>query len=125
EAQNEKARRAGLENLAELARLLGQVEGIHRARYRDVGVRVEARDKLPAAVPQVALDFEYGFRAALAGPPAAAEFLAHRVIGHVGDVADHAGDGEPAHGAGSAVVVAAVEIRVGDNGLAPHLVESD
>jgi hypothetical protein len=56
----------------------------------------------------------------------AAEFLAHGVVGQVGDVADHARQGEAAGGHHAVlVVVAAVELRVFEDGLAGYFVEGD
>ena len=55
-----------------------------------------------------------------------AELALHRVVGQVGDVADHARDAQaaPRHHA-VRVVVAAVEVGVGDDGAARDLVEGD
>ena len=57
---------------------------------------------------------------------AAAEFLGHRIVGQIGDVADHARQLEPARRHHAVrVVMAAVEFGVGEDGLARDLVEGD
>ena len=49
----------------------------------------------------------------------------HRVVAHIGDVAHHARHGQPAPGRRAAVIVAFVPVRIGHNGLPPHLIEGD
>ncbi len=57
---------------------------------------------------------------------ATAEFLAHRVIRQVGDVPDHPRQHQAAFGDHAAFLErATVKFRVGENGLAGHLVERD
>ncbi len=79
-------------------------------------------------MPQIGFDLEFDVEIELESPLAqlAAEFLGHRVVGKIGDVTDHAGDAQPALWHHTLrVVIAAVEIRVGRNRLARHLVECD
>jgi hypothetical protein len=100
---------------------LGEVEPIHGARDVDVAVGVEAVDELVAAIVQIALYFELIGRA-----HAAAEFFAHAFIGHIRDVAYHAGESEAAAGGLAAtVVVAAVPIGIRHDGLAADFIEAD
>ncbi|MCY1528399.1 hypothetical protein D9M68_635020 [compost metagenome] len=83
-------------------------------------------------VAQVGLHLELdvvavAVRAVLGGRAlGAAELLGHVVVGQIGDVADHARHRQAAarHGV-LRVVVAAVEIRIGNDGAARHLVETD
>ena len=106
-----------------------RVEVVERARDQQVGVGVEVLAELVALVAQVALDLELDVLrrvAEAAVAQLAAELGLHRVVGQVRDVADHARHAQPArrHHA-VAVVVAAVEVGVGDDGAARHLVERD
>src|SRR5260370_17921414 len=89
---------------------------------------MEAGYKLAPAIPQIALDLkidgeiesEFLF---FAQP--ATEFLAHGLVAHIGDVADHAGDGEAAARRLAAVIIALTPVRIGHDGLPTDFVECD
>ena len=76
---------------------------------------------------QVGLDLEFGAIAVHeAVAQVAAELLGHDIVGQIGDVADHARDLETAYRHHAVtVIVPAMKIRIGDDGLARHLVEGD
>ena len=107
----------------------GRVKVVQRAGDQQVGVGVKVFAELVALVAQVALDLELdvlGGVAQLGSAHLAAELLFHRVVAEVGDVADHAGHPQAAaRQHAMRTVVAAVEIGVGDDGAAGHLVEGD
>ena len=105
-----------------------RVEVVERLGDAQVGVGVEVGRELVALVAQVGLDLEVDVEveARRAAAQHAAELLRHRLARDVGDVADHARDAQAAHRHHALlVVVAAVEIRVGHDRLARHLVEGD
>ena len=106
-----------------------RVEVVQRAGDQQVGVGVEVLAELVTLVPQVALDLELDVLRAVSefgGAQCAAELLLHRIVGQVGDVADHARHAQAALGDQAVgVEVAAVEVGVGDDGAAGHLVEGD
>ena len=104
-----------------------QVEVIRRLGDVKQRVGVEPVHELAALVVQVALHLEVageveGERAAV---QAAAELLAHGLVGQVGDMTDHARHRQAVGRAGGAVVVAALPGRVGHDRLPGHLVEGD
>ena len=105
-----------------------RIEVVERLRDPEVGVRVEVGRELVALVPQVRLDLELDVEAELelALAQCAAEFLGHGIVGQIRDVTEHAREPQTAarHDA-VGVVVPAVEIRVGRDGLPRHLVECD
>ncbi|CAE6960098.1 conserved protein of unknown function [Ectopseudomonas oleovorans] len=107
----------------------GRVEVVQRLGHQQVGVGVEAAGELLALVAQVALDLELDaveVVVELLALQATAEFLAHGVIGQVGDVADHARQHQAALGNHALLLeMAAMELRVGEDGLARHFVEGD
>ena len=104
-----------------------EVEQVHRARNSEVGVGVEAANEGAALMVQVALHLELvAEQGGRALAQAAAEFAGERFLGDVGDVGRHACHGEAAGRYDSVLLVAsAVPIRVGEDGLAPDLMESD
>ena len=106
-----------------------RVEVVERAGDQQVGVGVEIVAELVALVAQVAFDLELGLQRAVAESPvaqAAAELLRHRVVAHVGDVADHAGHAQAPFGHRAVgIEVPAVKVGVGHDGAASHLVEGD
>ena len=128
EADHQEARLRLLQGGGQRSVAVGQVEIVHRLGDVEVRVGVEAVDELAAAIAQVALHFEIHVEAeaeVLLAAQAAAELLAHGIVAHVGDVADHARHGEAARRRLLVVVVAVVEIGVGHDGLAAHFVEGD
>ncbi len=107
-----------------------RIEVVQRPRDEQVGVGVEVIAELVALVAQVALDLELDVLRAVAGCQAFAqlppELLVHHVVRQVRDVADHARDAQPPLRDGAvAIEVPAVEVRVGDDRAARHLVERD
>lgn len=109
-----------------------RIEIIERTGDQQIGVGVEIARELLALVAQIGLHLEFDVIAIAVGAVfgglalRAAEFLGHVVIGQIGDVPDHARDRQaPARHGVVGVVVAAVEIRIGDDGAARHLVEAD
>src|SRR5690606_34338947 len=96
------------------------VVGVHGLGEHHVAARVEAAGQLGRVVVQVGLDGEPAPRhrvlTVLGGP---SEPLVELGGAPVGDVRDTAGDAQPGHrsGAGTVVVVAAVPVRIGPDGV--------
>ena len=107
----------------------GRVEVVQRLGHQQVGIGIEAPGELLALIAQVALDTELDAVEVIVELVAfefATEFLAHRIIGQVGDVAHHARQHQAALGHHALVLErAAVELRVGEDGLAGDFVEGD
>ncbi|MPM78721.1 hypothetical protein SDC9_125732 [bioreactor metagenome] len=106
------------------------VEVIERARDEQVGVGVEVFAELVALVAQIALDLKLDVLRAVLQVDAlaqmAAELLVHHIVAQIGDVTDHARDAQAAPGHDVVCIeIAAVEIRIGDDGAARHLVEGN
>ncbi|MCY1391568.1 hypothetical protein D9M71_64140 [compost metagenome] len=107
----------------------GRVEVVQRLGHQQVGIGVEAPGELLALVAQVAFHLEFHaveVVVELLALQPAAEFLAHGIVRQVGDVPHHACQHQAALGDHALFLeMAAVEIRVGEDGLAGHLVEGD
>ena len=106
----------------------GGVEIVQGFGHQQVGVGIEAVGEFVALVAQIAFHFEIHVvvivQAAVA--QGAAEFFAQSVFRQIGDVPHHAGDAQTAARLGAVLrVVSFVEIRVGQDGLARHIVERD
>ena len=128
EAHHEEPRLDVLERPDQRAVLPGEVEVVQRARDVEVRVGVEPVGEAQALVTQVALDLEVGRereRVVVDVLQAAAELLLHRLVAEIGDVADHARHAEALGRHLAAVVVPALPVRVGHDGLAADLVEGD
>src|SRR5579872_3813043 len=93
---DEEARLHVLQSFAERGAAVAEIEVIHRFSDIEVRVGIKAIDELRAPVAEVTFYLEVDGKIEayfVFAAQAAAEFFAHRVITHVSDVADHAGDG--------------------------------
>ena len=129
EAEHEPAAAALFERGGQFGGRAAEVEQVHRQGQSHVAVGVEALDELGALVAEVRADGEglFKFDGHVARLEAVGfELLCHRLAGQIGDVTDHAREGEADVGSvGLVVVLAAVEIRVAEDGIAADDVEGE
>ena len=132
ERDEQRSRRHVAHRVGELAAavLPREVEVGQRPRRVEIGVRVEALDEGVRLVAQVALDLELGLGERVADvvgelqPPA--ELVAERLRREIRDVADHARDAHArVRRAAGAVVVAALPVGIGGDGVARDRVPGD
>lgn len=117
-----------LKTVVPVAEISGGVEIIQRLGHEQVGVGIEAVSEFVALVAQIAFYFKFNSVSVLqlAAPHLAAELFAQPVFNQISDVPHHAGNLQAAPGHGLATgVVAFVEVGIGEDGLAGHVVKRD
>src|ERR1700674_798346 len=103
-------------------------EVIERLGDAQVSIGIERLRKLIALVAQIGLDFEIHLKIEVegAGSQSAAELLHHRIIGQIGDMPKHSREPQSARRHYSmGVVITAMEVWIGRDGLTRYLVEGD
>src|SRR5450756_2068798 len=105
-----------------------RIEIIQCLGHQQISVGIEVRGELVALIAQIGFDFELDVIAVTesAGTQLAPEFVRHRIIGQISDMPQHARQSQAARRHHIVPVeIAAVKIRVGEDGAARHVVKSD